>query len=71
MKDLKDAKYYIPQDTDVGTIVSDVVVCASKLVFEKNGFVIFYCGSFSVKGTFRGNIVPGLSYKITGMVGSF
>ena len=70
MKDAKDNKF-IPQIDDVGTIVSDVIVCASKVVFEKNGFVIFYCGSFSVKGNFAGNIVPGLNYKISGEIGLY
>ncbi len=70
MKDEKDNKF-IPQADDVGTIVSDVIVCASKVVFEKNGFVIFYCGTFSVKGNFAGSIVPGLNYKVSGEIGLY
>ena len=63
---------YVPNVTDVGTNVSDVVVCATRVVFEKNGFVIFYCnGNFSVKGNFSGNIVPGLNYKVSGLVGTY
>ena len=71
MRDKTEDKYYIPQDTDVGTTVSDVVVCASRVVFEKNGFVIFYCDGFSVKGNFQGNVVPGLNYKVSGTVGLY
>lgn len=71
MNDKTDDKYYIPNDNDVGTVVSDVLVCASKVVFEKNGFVIFYCGNFSVKGNFRGSVVPGLNYKVSGTVGLY
>lgn len=65
------SKLYIPEEQDVGTSVSDVIVLPTKVVFEKNGFVIFYCGSFSVKGNFAGSIVPGLRYKVSGVVGLY
>ena len=65
------SKLFIPEEQDVGTSVSDVIVLPTKVVFEKNGFVIFYCGSFSVKGNFAGSIVPGLRYKVSGVVGLY
>ena len=65
------SKLYIPEEQDVGTVVSDVIVMPTKVVFEKNGFVIFYCGSYSVKGNFAGSIVPGLRYKVNGTIGLY
>lgn len=67
-----DKNLYLPSMTDVGNNVSDVDVIASKVVFEKNGFVIFYCnGNFSVKGNFAGTVVSGLRYKVSGLVGLY
>ena len=72
MKSDKDKKdLYRPEEQDVGTNVSGVIVIPTSVVFEKNGFVIFYCGKFSVKGNFAGSIVPGLKYKISGQIGLY
>ncbi|MCQ2466097.1 MAG: AAA family ATPase [Clostridia bacterium] len=63
---------FLPKVTDIGNIVSDVVVVVNKIVFNNRDFFIFYCkGNFSVKGRFQGSIVNGLSYKISGKVGQY
>lgn len=54
---------------DIGMELNGVIVTAVKLIFERNGFVIFACkGGFSVKGNYPASIVEGLSYKVSGQV---
>ena len=58
--------------TDIGTELDGVIVTAVRLIFERNGFVIFACkGGFSVKGNFAASIVEGLSYKVSGQVTTY
>ena len=57
---------------DIGKELDGVCVTAVKLIFERNGFVIFACkGGFSVKGNYAGDIVVGLKYMISGTVTSY
>ncbi|MBR1796951.1 MAG: AAA family ATPase [Clostridiales bacterium] len=50
----------------------DGVVTAVKLIYERNGFVIFACkGGFSVKGSFPGNLAVGISYHVEGRVTTY
>ena len=57
---------------DIGKELDGVIVTAVKLIFERNGFVIFACrGGFSVKGNYSGSIVEGMNYRISGTVTSY
>lgn len=57
---------------DIGKELDGVIVTAVKLIFERNGFVIFACkGGFTVKGTIPGSIVEGVDYKISGTVTTY
>ncbi|MBP5180603.1 MAG: AAA family ATPase [Clostridiales bacterium] len=57
---------------DIGTELDGVIVTAVKLIYENSGFVIFACkGGISVKGKYGGDIVPGLKFKVSGLVTSY
>ena len=57
---------------DIGKELDGVIVTAVKLIFERNGFVIFACkGGFTVKGNVPGSIIEGVDYKVSGQVTSY
>ena len=57
---------------DIGKELDGCIVTAVKLIFERNGFIIFACkGGFSVKGSFAGSVVEGLSYRVSGLVTAY
>ena len=57
---------------DIGKELDGCIVTAVKLIFERNGFVIFACkGGFSIKGSFAGSVVEGLSYRVSGLVTAY
>ncbi len=55
--------------SDIGTELDGVIVTAVKLIYANSGFVIFACRKgISVKGKYAGDIVPGLRFKVSGLV---
>lgn len=59
-------------DEDIGKIITNEVVVATKKIYSNNGFVIFACeGGFTVKGNCGVDITVGAQYLISGKIGTY